>query len=569
VPARRVPAGREARTGLFRSLLAGRRMLVLLDNARDAAQVRPLLPGTPGCAVIVTSRNQMPSLVAAEGAHPLVLDVLSDAEARELLTRRLGARRVAEREPEAVDMIIAGCAHLPLALTVVAARAATTADLSLASLAAELHTGDRLDALAGADRVVDVREVFSWSYHLLDAAAARLFRSLGLHPGPHLGPNAAASLAGLPARQIRPLLAELTTANLAVAHSHGQYTMHDLLRAYAVELTYKEDADDERRAARRRLLDHYLHTARTAALRLNPVRDPIGLAPPAPGTSLDELADHDAALAWLTAERPVLLAMIRLAAAAGFGAHCWQLAWTLDDFLDRRGRFADQAASQEIALAAAHAVADRSGQAHAHASLGRAYQKLARYDEAEAHLCKALDIFGALGDDVGRARVHHNLARVSECQDRYEEALRHAKASLALYRTTGHRLGQANTLSTIGWYHSLLGRHYRALTYCEVALSLHQELGDRHGEATGWGSLGHAHQHVGQHERALACYQRALAMRRELGDRYNEAGVLAKLGDAHHAHGDGPGARAAWRQAAEIFDELHHPDADRVRSRLA
>ncbi|MFC7546074.1 BTAD domain-containing putative transcriptional regulator [Plantactinospora sp. GCM10030261] len=569
VSPRRVPADREARTGLFRSLLAGRRMLVLLDNARDAEQVRPLLPGAPGCAVIVTSRNQLPSLVAAEGVHPLVLGVMTDAEARELLARRLGEQRIAERR--AVDMIIAGCAHLPLALAVVAARAATSTHLSLDSLAAELHTGDardRLDALSGDDRAVDVREVFSWSYHLLGAEAARLFRLLGLHPGPHVGPHAAASLAGLPVSRIRPLLAELTTANLATAHNHGLHTTHDLLRVYAVELTHKEDTDDERRAALRRLLDHYLHTSRTAALRLNPPRDPIDLDPPASGTSLDAPADHDAALAWLTAERPALLAMIRLAARTGFDTHAWQLAWTLDDFLDRRGHWADQAASQELALAAARSLADLPGQAQAHTSLGRVYQRFARYDDADAHLRRALDIFGDLRDDAGRARVHYNRAQVSERRGRYVDALRHAQASLELCRASGHRLGEANTLTTIGWYHSRLGRHREALTYCEVALALHQEIGDPHGEAACWDNLGHAHQHLGRYDEALACFRRALAMCRQAGDRYNEAGVLTKLGDAHHAHGEARDARVAWSQAVAILDELDHPDAEALRPRL-
>ncbi|MDG4790445.1 BTAD domain-containing putative transcriptional regulator [Micromonospora sp. WMMD1102] len=566
----RVPASLDARTGLFRSMLAGRRMLVLLDNARDAEQVRPLLPGAASCAVIVTSRNQLPSLVAAEGAHALFLDVMSDAEARELLARRIGAQRTADRRP--LDMIIAGCANLPLALAVVAARAATSSHLSLDSLAADLHAGDardRLDALAGDDRAVDVREVFSWSYHLLGAEAARLFRLLGLHPGPHVGPHAAASLAGLPANQIRPLLAELATASLATVHDHRRYTTHDLLHVYATELTDKEDADDERRAALRRLLDHYLHTSRAAALRLNPPRDPIALSPPAPGTSLDAPADHDAALGWLTAERPALLAMIRLAVRAGFDTHAWQLAWTLDDFLDRRGHWADQASSQETALAAARSLADLPGQAQAHTSLGRVYQKLARYDDADAHLRQALDIFGQLGDDAGRARAHYNRAQVSERRGRYEEALRHAQAALELCRASGHRLGQANTLSTIGWHHSLLGRHREAVTYCEQALALHQEIGDRHGEAAGWDSLGHAHQHLGRYDDALASYRRALALCRELGDRYNEAGVLTKLGDTQHARGAADAARDAWSQAVAILDELDHPDAEALRPRLA
>ncbi|MCW6005691.1 tetratricopeptide repeat protein [Micromonospora sp. CPCC 205371] len=571
VPAHRMPIGQTARTGLFRSLLAGRRMLVLLDNARDAAQVRPLLPGAPGCAVLVTSRNQLPSLVASEGAQPLILDVLTAAEARELLTRRLGEDRTAG-QLQPLESIIAGCGRLPLALAIVAARAATSTSLPLASLAAELHTGDsrdRLDALTGADRTVDVREVFSWSYHRLGAEAGLLFRLFGLHPGPHLRPNAAASLAGTSAARIRPLLAELTTANLVARHSHDRHVLHDLLRAYATELTHRKESDEERRLALRRLLDHYLHTSRAAALLLNPIRDQIPLDEPEPHTALDDLADDEEALAWLTTERPALIAMIRLAAQTGFHTHAWQLAWTLDDFFDRRGHWADQAASQETALAAARRLAERSAQAQAHSSLGRVYNRLARYDEAEAHLRQALRVFGELGDDVGRARSYHNLSEVAERRGRYDEALISTKAALNLCRANGHRLGQANTLTTIGWYHMLLGRHRYGLAYCRKALPLHQELGDRHGEAACWDSLGYAHHHLGQHEEALACYRRALKMCREFGDRYNEAGVLANLGDAYAVRGDGGNARAAWRQALDILDDLDHPDADQVRQKLA
>jgi DNA-binding SARP family transcriptional activator len=570
VPSRRIPVGRTARTGLFRSLLASRRMLILLDNARDAEQVRPLLPGTPGCAVVVTSRDQLPGLVAAEGAHPLPLDVLSNDEARRLLAHRLGEGRLAGH-PRPVDAIIDGCAGLPLALAIVAARAAITPELSLRALAGELDSGDsgdRLDALSGADRSVDVREVFSWSYRLLTTGAARLFRLLGLHPGHHLSPNAAASLAGEPPAVTRRLLAELVTANLLTRHGSDRYAVHDLLRAYASELSHKEDTDDERQLALRRLLDHYLHTARPAALLLNPPRDPIALDPPVPGAWPDRLADHDEAVAWLTMERPVLVAMIRLAAGSGFDTHAWQLAWTLDDFFDRRGHWRHQAASQETALAAARRLENRSGVAQAHLGLGRVYTKLTQFDEAEAHLHQALGVFGELDDEAGRARGYHNLAQVAERRGHYEEALRHAETALGLCRASGHRLGQANTLSTIGWYHALLGRYRRTLRYCRAALVLHQELGDRHGEAAGWDSLGYAHHHLRQYHEALACYRRALTMCRELGDRYNEAGVLINLGDAHECQGEGASACAAWRQAADILDELDHPHADTVRKRL-
>jgi hypothetical protein len=264
VPAQRVPAGLEAQSALYRSRLAERRMLVLLDNARDADQVRPLLPGAPGCLVLVTSRDQLAGLVAGAGAVPLALDLLSPEEARDLLDRRLGGDRIVA-EPAAVEEIIERCDRLPLALAVVAARAAIQPERPLAVLAAALRDlHDRLDTLATGDPGTDARSVFSWSYQQLPASAARLFRLLGVHPGPDLSVSAAASLAGMTPAGVRPILAELVRAHLVTERVPGRYALHDLLRAYARELTCAQDSESDRHAAVRRVLDHYLHTAHSA-----------------------------------------------------------------------------------------------------------------------------------------------------------------------------------------------------------------------------------------------------------------------------------------------------------------
>ena len=255
VPAARIPAALAAQAGLFRSLLAGRRVLMVLDNARDAAQVRPLLPGSPGCLAIVTSRDRLAGLVARECAHPLALDLLSAAEARDLLARRLGSGRV-DREPAAVDDIIAGCARLPLALTIAAARAATSPGFPLRVYGTELRGAARaLDPLPGGDLTTDVRAVFSWSYRALSDPAARMFRLVGLHPGPDISLAAAASLAATRPGQARVPLDELTQAHLLAEHTPGRYTCHDLLRAYATEQALAHDSQDARDAAVHRVLD--------------------------------------------------------------------------------------------------------------------------------------------------------------------------------------------------------------------------------------------------------------------------------------------------------------------------
>jgi NB-ARC domain/Bacterial transcriptional activator domain len=290
VPAERIPVDLDAQAALYRSLLAGRRMLVVLDNARTTAQVRPLLPGARTCLVLVTSRNQLSGLVAADGAHPIILDLLTLDEAWELLARRLGSDRTTA-EPDAVAEIITACARLPLALAIVGARAATHPHLPLHTLAGELRdSGDRLGTLTTDDPTTDVRAVFSWSYHALTPDAARLFRLLGLHPGPDISIAATASLAALSLPQVRVLLAELAGANLLVERTPNRYSLHDLLRAYAGDLAHTHDSDQQRHATTHRMLDHYLHTAHTAARQLYPARDPLPITPPQP----DVVPEHTA-----------------------------------------------------------------------------------------------------------------------------------------------------------------------------------------------------------------------------------------------------------------------------------
>ena len=564
----RIPVGMDAQAALYRSLLAGRRVLVVLDNARDAEQVRPLLPGTPGCVAVVTSRNQLTGLVATEGARPLPLALLSTVEARELLARRLGDERVAA-EPAAVDGIIAECAGLPLALAIVAGRTAGRPGLSLAEVACELReTRGRLDAFDTEDRATDLRTVFSWSGDRLSPAAARLFRLLGLHPGADIGEPAAASLAGVPRLRVRPMLAELTRANLLTEHTPGRYGFHDLLRAHATELARTTETDDDRRAAMHRVLDHYLHTGHLAARLVNPQREPIAIDPPRSGTEPEELVDHEEALAWFITEHRILVAAVDQAANSEFDVLAWQLAWTLVTYFDRQGHWHDWASTQESALAAARRLADGPMQAQAHRGLAGAHVRLGRYDLAQLHLEHALELAGESGDLVGQARNHQALAEVHGRQARHPESLRHAEEALELYRAAGHKGGEAMCLGNVGWCHAQLGDYRRALEYCQEALVLEQALGDRHGEASSWDSLGYAYHHSGEHRRAIDCYERALEVFGDLGDRWNEAGTLTNLGDTWHAAGHPDEARTAWQQAAAILDDMGHPDADRIRAKL-
>jgi tetratricopeptide (TPR) repeat protein len=568
VPVERIPAGLDAQAGLYRSLLASKRVLVVLDNARDVEQVRPLLPGAPGCLVVVTSRNQLTGLVAGEGAHSLTVDLLSTVEARDLVARRLGTDRAAA-EPDAVEEVIARCARLPLALAIACARAATRPGFPLAALAAELREASAtLDALDDGDPASDVRAVFSWSYRALSTDAARLFRLLGLHPGPDLTAAAAASLAGIPPEQARTLLGELARARLLAEHTPGRYAFHDLLRAYAAEQAHAHDSADVRRAATQRMLDHYLHTAHSAALLLRPHWDPIAPAPPTPGIVPERLEGHDHALAWFTAEHPVLLAAVEQAAAAGFEAHTWQLAWAVTPFLLRRAYWAEQAVMQRAALDAARRAGDAVGQAYALQALALGEARSGRLDNADTHFRHALHLYADLADPNGQAHAHTCLALVAELEGRPDDVLEHALQALELFRGAGNRFWQANALNGVGSGHALLGNGHQALAYCTQALAVMQELGDREGQAGAWDSLGHAHRRLGDHAQAASCYQRAVDLHRVLGDRYYEADTLASLGDTHHAAGNPDDARSAWWQALGILDELGHPDADQLRAKL-
>jgi tetratricopeptide (TPR) repeat protein len=569
VPPERIPLDLDAQAALFRTLVAGRRMLLVLDNARDSAQVRPLLPASPTCLVLVTSRNQLSGLVAADGAHPINLDLLSVGEARDMLAKRLGDQRVAA-EQDAVDQIIGRCARLPLALALVAARVVTQPGVALHAVAGELaETRQRWQTLTGDDPHTDMRAVFSWSYQAMTPNAARLFRLLGLHPGPDIAAPAAASLAGIAPDEVGPLLADLTRASLLTEPTRGRYTCHDLLRDYATQLAQAIDTDEQRHTATRRILDHYLHTADPAARLLDPPLDPVPDDPPGAGVTPEKLDDAAQAWGWFTEEHEVLLAAVANAAESGFNIHTWQLAWTLAAFLYRQGHWNDQVAVGQTAVAAAMRQGDPAAQARTHRNLAAAYIKLARLDDAYTQLGYALDLATRIGDPTQQAHIHHGLAYLWEQRGQPARALPHVRQALRLYQATGHQPGQAQALNAIGWYHTLLGEHQEALACCQQALTLFEEVGHRDGQASTWDSLGYAHYHLGQHAHAVACYHNALALFQDLGDRYNEADTLTRLGEVHHATGNPQAARDAWQQALTILDDLEHLDAVHVRAKLA
>ena len=469
----------------------------------------------------------------------------------------------------AVKEIITLCGRLPLALAVVSARAVVNPAFPLASIAAELSDSeDSLDAFAGEAPAADARSAFSWSYQLLSPDAARVFRLFALHPGPDCSLAAVASLAGQRVGQVRPVMGELARAHLISEALPGRYGCHELLRAYAAELARTQDTAQELEAARRRLLDHYLHSAHAADSLLMPSRDRVQLRPQTAGVTVPRLPDRAAAAEWLETNRSAVLAAIEQDARHGGGEHSWQLASVLELHLDRGGRWPEQLDVQTTAVEAAQRLGDIPGQAFAHLALGFVSGRLDRPDEADAHLSRALELFGETGDLAGRSRTLRRLAFLANGRGRHEDALDHYAEASALCRAAGRRNDEAGIANEVGWTYILMGKYEDALTECGLAVSAHRETGDRNGEAAALDSLGYAHHHLNDHERALDCYEQALRLYREIRDRYLEADTLVHIGDTHRAAHQDTRAALAWREALGILDEIGHPDAEQVRHRL-
>ena len=557
-------AGEEAQAALFRSLVAGRRLLIVLDNARDVAQVRPLLPGSPGSMVLVTSRASLDGLAVSEGARLLTLDVLSDKEAQELLAARLGDDRLAT-EPAAVGDLIRLCAELPLALTVAAARVMSRPGFPLAAAAAELReAADRLDALETGDAASSVRPVFSWSYRNLSDPAAAMFRLVGVHPGPDIAAPAAASAAGTSLSAARRSLRELTRAHMLTEQPPGRFRCHDLLRAYAAEQAAAQSEDE----ALGRVLDHYLHTGHRASALIYPHRAPIAISPASPGVTAEPLATREQALAWFEAERQVLTAAAEHAAAHGLDTYAWQIPWTFAVFLDTQGYWRQAAAVQHVAIAAAERLGDITARVVSGRLLATTCIRLGDLDQARGHLNDSLLLCRQSGDQDSEARTQRNLAWVAASQGRYGEALDQNQQAHALFAAMWNRTGQAECLNDMGMIHMELGNHAEAREQCRRALRLHQELADRLGQAHAWDSIGHAEHHLGRLTQAAACYQQALSLFTELGTRYNQVEVLDHLGDTHDAAGDHAEAQDAWQRALAILEDLNSPEADRIRGKV-
>ncbi|MFC5264605.1 BTAD domain-containing putative transcriptional regulator [Kribbella qitaiheensis] len=556
VPVESMPTDLTGRAALLRSLLAGRRMLVLLDNAKDAAQVRPLLPGVPTSLVLITSRDRLTGLLVSDDADLIKLDVLAPADARTFLIGKLGARRVTA-EPQAADEILERCGRLPLAISLVAARAIVNPAFSLSAIAAELRRG--LDAFEDLDGG-DVRSVFSWSYNSLTPESARLFRLLSLAPWAQYDLTAAGSLAGLPINETRRLIAELIRVNLLAESLPGEFTFHDLIRAYATDLAAAVEQPTCQDVLVR-ALNHTVHNARAAVQLLRPHRDPIALVTLLPGVSVRPIADRSAAWAWFSTQYTVIVSSMRKAYESGLDEYVCQLAWTLNTYLYRAGHWEDLIAAAELALAAATRMDDQLLIAKANHVLGNTETWLYRFEAADAHLNRAIAVYRAARSESEEATAIDSLGNLRSFEGRSVEAIQQYQKVL---RMTSDDLSQASALNNLANEYNATGDHVLAVSICLQAVELWTKFDDQHSLANSWDTLGSSYQGLGDFEQAASYYRLAFEGFRDLGNRYNEAKTLINYAISQQALDDTEAAHRAVTSAVAILRDLKHPDAETV-----
>lgn len=563
-----IPASSEAQAGLYRSLLSRRRLLIVLDNASDQEQVRPLLAAGHGSMFLVTSRRELAGLAAIEEAHLLPLGILAEPEARQMLTARVGAQRAAAEPAAAAELASLG-KGLPLGLSVIAARAAARPRFPLAALAAELREApDRLYTLDAGELTSSVRAALSWSARRLRPMAARMISVLGVHPGPDITARAAASLAGMALCESRAALDELSQVHLMTEHLPGRYAFHDLVHAYVIQIS-RELGEDDRRAAIRRSLDHYLQTAATAALLIYQIDPPSNPLTVVRKVIPEDLACDSEALAWFEDERLVLLAVIRQAAELGFDSYAWQLPAALREFFVRRGYWLDLVSTQRIALDAARRRGDKAAEASCHRYLGAAFRGLGQHDEARKQLRLALELYKSIDDQHGQCRSYFDLAAESFQRAEYRSALTLARQSYRLARASQHISSEAYALYAIGRLEAILGNDRIAGLCCGKALRLHRQVGNQLGEALTMQAMSLLYMRAGQAAKAIALLEQAIVVWQAKGDRTHVADMLEDLGDVYCSTGDSLRARGAWQQAAAILDALCCPHAADVRAKLA
>ena len=569
VPPEAIPINLDERAALYRSLIGDKEMLILLDNVASARQVRNLLPGSRRCLALVTARSSLSSLVAREGAARVMLDVLSPGEAVQLFADIVGEERV-EAEYDAASRIARLCSYLPLALRVVAERAAGHTHLSLAGLADELSSEqNRLDALASDDDdLTNVRAVFSWSYRALPPEHRRLFRTIGLHAGAEFSGAVAAALVGQSVPAVHRQLSDLAKAHLVQAVGADRYRSHDLLRAYSAERAQYEDSQRERTHAARRMFGWYLLAADNARKAILPYSQSLDLAGPA-NLDIPAFGDAPSAMDWYEQERLNLLAAVRQSLDLGQYDIAWKIPVVADGFFELRSYWQEWSEIHNEALGAATTIGDSLGEASARRCLGDVCWRTHNYEEAFAHYERGTVLARKIGDPWiegfsirGTGLVHEEMGQVDLAVPSFELARE-------VFDSAGIARGTGMCLLSLGKCHRAAGDLLRAARYCTDAVVVFRQLADRWSEAWGLVPLGEIDRELGRLDSAVDQLTEAVNIFDDFHDRRSTALAQAELGETYLALGDVAGARRTWTDAVDVLTEFSDPRAADIRSRLA
>nr|WP_157528937.1 BTAD domain-containing putative transcriptional regulator [Kibdelosporangium sp. MJ126-NF4]CTQ98325.1 transcriptional regulator, SARP family [Kibdelosporangium sp. MJ126-NF4] len=564
VPTERIPPDLDERSALLRSTLTGRKSLILLDNARDASQVRALLPSADSL-VIVTSRNQLRALCIRDGAQRLSLSRLTEDDSLELLGTAIGAEKVAA-EPQAARQLAALCDGLPLALAIVAERAQRADTLSQVSqaLVEEMRGPDTFGSGMGKE----LYAALSWSYRTLEPAAAAMFRKLGMHPTGDISTNAAAALAGVPVTRAKYLLDQLVDAHMVEQRQPSRYEVHELIRLYAAEETRRAECVEDRQATVRRVLDWYLCAAVSADTVLEPARLRQFVAACEPCVRPPRFAHQGEAIAWFEGEFDCLRSVVRWAATHGWEGHAWRIVIAMTTFLDRRVAWGESAEILQTVLKAARSADDRVGEGYALNSLACLQIDKGELALARDNLEQAVDCFKDEGHPGGELMAVGNLGLVLAQVGEPEHALRLCTNALDLAERLGHRRGVANNLNNMGTAHVAMGDHKRAIDCFLEAEQLFDEVDDVEPGLINIHDLGCAYAATEQHAESIRALRRAVDGYQRLGSRRWWAVTLIDLGKAISDAGHPGWARAPWAAALEVMRELVDPRADELAKLL-
>ncbi|WP_165944769.1 ATP-binding protein [Saccharopolyspora terrae] len=557
VPGDRVPTDTDAKAAMYRSLLHGRRMLILLDNAATAEQVRPLLPDSPTCLVLVTSRNRLPSLLTREGAIQMALDVLPPEHAAELLRSTVGADRI-DAEPEAASELARRCGYLPLALRIAGERLVSSPHLRISELVAEVAE-ERLDAFSTEDEFGSIRAVFASSYRALPPEAATLFRLLSLPESPDISVPAAAALAGLTSTRTRRLLETLVGAHLLDEHQPRRFRFHDLISTFAAECAEADATADERDAAVRRLLSWYLHAMISASWKVAPEFTRIELDHPEPIGDVPEFTDRATALHWYDDERQNLLAAIRLASARDERVFAVQLPVELFAFLLTRRRVTDWLETHRIGLTAARARGDHLAEAWLLTSVAIAHRTCGDYESSLSDLERAVQLWQRFGPEWAQAWALRDLGAVYHQLGRHTEADEALETAQAMHVALGDEWGEATALSALALTECHIDQFDEALMHLERAIEIRRSQGDRRNEGTCLSHIGMVLGEMGRTDEAVERIEQALEIHHEVEFAYGAALSHERLADLFDRNGQADRAREHRRIAAELYDDLGVP----------